>query len=386
MRSSRNIPIAAPFAALLLAAVPGAFAQQNPLPTGSISVNMGNAPVSWVSLSSDQSRATARGAAMVLDLDMVLTLRNTSPNRIRGITLRVISQEAFMGGKGSVTRASLNVGQNEIFTVPIQMQLVRPTQVASGPLVEVDLDGVLYQDLSFYGMDKLNSRRYLTACEAEAERDREHFKQILARSGKDGLAQAIRESIDRQREVPALDVRVRHGNGPSVASAGLPAEREAQFAFLQFPDSPVQPLGGSVRVAGNEARAPEIDVRNTSQKAVRYVEFGWVVSDPAGRQYMAGALPSSDSALYLPPGSKASVRQDNSLRFTTNGQPVNIHKMTGFISQVEFVDGKVWVPNRQNLQNPVLQKVLAPSAEEQRLCVIYNHKGIDALVEELKKF
>ena len=61
------------------------------------------------------------------------------------------------------------------------MQLVRPTQVAGGPLVQVDLDGVLFHDLSFFGPDRLNSRRYLMACELEAQRDRDHFKRILAR-------------------------------------------------------------------------------------------------------------------------------------------------------------------------------------------------------------
>jgi hypothetical protein len=377
---------AAMFAGLFLATALGLFAQESPLPNGSINVNVPpNSPVSLISISSDQSRATAVGAAMRLDLDMSLTLRNSSPSRVRGVTLRVISQEAFPGGKGSVTKVSLNVGQGEVFSIPIQMQLVRPTQVASGPLVQVDLDGVLFQDLSFYGMDKLNSRRYLMACEMEAQRDREHFKQVLARTGKDGLKKAMLESLARQSDVQTLDVRVGR-NGPSVASAALPYEHEAQFAFLQFPDSPVEPVDGWVRISGNEARAPQIDVRNKSSKAVKYVEFGWVVSDAAGHQYMAGSLPSSESMLYLPAGSKASVRQDTALKFSANGQPVNIQKMTGFINQVEFVDGKVWVPSRQSLDNPLLQKVLAPSAEELRLSQLYRRKGPDALVEELKKF
>ena len=41
--------------------------------------------------------------------------------------------------------------------------------------------------------------------------------------------------------------------------------------------------------------------------------------------------------------------------------------MVGFVNQVEFADGKIWVPNRQNLDNALLLKVLPPSAEEQRL-------------------
>jgi hypothetical protein len=378
--------IAAPVAMLAFWLAPAlGFAQDAPLSNDSISVNLPpNSPVSMIK-SSNQSRSTAVGAAMRLDLDMVLMLRNASPSHIRGITLRVISQEAVPGGKGSVTKVSLNVGQGETFPVDIHMQLVRPGQLASGPLVQVDLDGVLFEDLSFYGTDKLNSRRYLTACEEEAQRDRSHFKQLLAKSGKEALRTEILESLVRQGDRPSLDVRVGHTSGPSVTSAALP-EHEAKFAFLQFPDSPVEPTAGWARISGNEVRAPQIDVRNTSSKPVKYVEFGWVVSDPAGRQYMAGALPSSESTLYLPAGSKAVVRQDSSLRFSASGQPVNIQQMTGFISQVEFADGKVWVPSRQSLDNPLLQKVLAPSAEERRLGQIYVRKGIGGLVEELKKF
>ena len=90
---------------------------------------------------------------------MALTLRNASANRIHGVMLRVVSQEVTLGGKASVTMPSLNVGPGEVFPVRIDVQLMRPTQMAAGPLVQVTLDGVLFQDLSFYGPDRLNSRR-----------------------------------------------------------------------------------------------------------------------------------------------------------------------------------------------------------------------------------
>src|SRR5690242_12424114 len=151
-------------AAIVLSAA--AYAQEAPLPTGSVSINLGkDAPVAVNSWSSDQSSVTARGAAMVLDLHMALTLQNIGQGRIHGVTLRVVAQEVTLGGKGSVTYPSLNVGPGEVFPVRIDMQLMRPTQVANGPLVQVDLDGVLFQDLSFFGPDRLNSRRTLTACE-----------------------------------------------------------------------------------------------------------------------------------------------------------------------------------------------------------------------------
>jgi hypothetical protein len=74
------------------------------------------------------------------------------------------------------------------------------------------------------------------------------------------------------------------------------------------------------------------------------------------------------------------------LSFTTKGKPVDVKNMMGFVSQVEFEDGKVWVPNRSNLDNAVLLKVLPPSPEEQRLADIYRKRGIDGLVAELNRF
>ncbi len=58
--------------------------------------------------------------------------------------------------------------------------------------------------------------------------------------------------------------------------------------------------------------------------------------------------------------------------------------MTGFVSQVDHIDGKVWVPNRDSLDNPV-PLWCSHLRREQRLTDIYRRKGIDALIDELKK-
>jgi hypothetical protein len=381
MRSNRTLPSLAAMAVLGAAVLA---AQEAPLPSGSVSINLPkDSPVAVLSLSSDQSRTMMRGAAMVLDLHMSLTLRNSGPNHIHGVTLRVVSQEVTMGGKGSVTIPSLNIGPGDVFPVRIDMQLVRPTQVAGGPLVEIDLDGVLFQDLGFYGPDRLNSRRYLTACELEAQRDREYFKRVLAQSGKDGLRRAMIGSLQLQAETP-LTVKVRRG-GP-VVSAAATAGQLAQFAFVRVPGSPVEPLQGSAVISGNEAHAPFVEVRNTTSRPVKYVEVGWVVRDQGGHEYLAGSLPSSNLTFYVPAGHTARLAQDSTLSFTLAGQPVNIRQMTGFVTQVEFADGKVWVPSRESVDDPVLRKVMEPSAEEQRLSDLYRRKGIDTLIEELKKY
>jgi hypothetical protein len=91
--------------------------------------------------------------------------------------------------------------------------------------------------------------------------------------------------------------------------------------------------------------------------------------------------------LYLPAGRTAHLLQDSSLRFTRGaGEPIPIAGMTGFVSQVQFNDGKIWVPDRASLRNMQLLRVLAPSTEEQRLTDLYKTKGLKALIEELNRF
>jgi len=68
------------------------------------------------------------------------------------------------------------------------------------------------------------------------------------------------------------------------------------------------------------------------------------------------------------------------------GQPVPLDGMTAYVAQVEFADGKLWIPSRATLADPKLARVAAPSPEEQRLTELYRKKGLNALVEELKRF
>ena len=60
--------------------------------------------------------------------------------------------------------------------------------------------------------------------------------------------------------------------------------------------------------------------------------------------------------------------------------------MSGFVSSVEFTDGSQWIPSRGALDQPRLRQLVAPSPDEQRLSQIYTKKGLQVLIEELKKF
>jgi hypothetical protein len=339
-----------------------------------------DSPVTLISTNMDQSRAASRGGAIVLDLHMSLTLRNSGARRVRGVVLLVTAQEFAPGGKGSIARPCIDVPPSQNFTVPIDIRLVRPVVQTGGPLVRVQLDGVLFDDLSFYGPNKLNSQRAMTFWEVEAQRDRAYFKQTLQAKGEPGLQKEIQATLARQSGRPQLDVAVSHN-----AKATTSADHVAQFAFLNLPGAPVEPLEGHAAISGNEARSPQIDVLNQSGKSVRYVEIGWLVKDKDGHEYLAGSVPAGASTL-IPAGGSTRLVQETSLKFTHTGKPVDIQGMTGYVSQVEFADGHVWVPSRQNLSASPLLRIMAPSTEEQRLADIYSKKGLPALITELNRY
>jgi hypothetical protein len=216
------------------------------------------------------------------------------------------------------------------------------------------------------------------------------LKRLLAQGGNPALQDAVLKILARREALPEIQGRIVRGR--VLTNAGLAAiapehERQEQFAFVQFPDGPIQLLRGSAVIAGSDARTPTIDVANLTDRPVKYVELGWVLTDSNGRSYMAGSLPSSDPAFSLPARGTGKVSTDNTLEFSTGGKPLIIHKVTGFVNQVEFADGKVWVPTRQNMESsPLLMQVMEPSVEEERLANLYVTKGLPALVEELKKY
>src|ERR1700733_14444558 len=112
-----------------------------------------DSPVAVLSMDSARSHAMPRGGAYFIDLHASLSLRNSSPKHIRGVVLVVQAQEVTLAGtKATVSRTSLNVAPGDAFSVPIEQTLTRSLRAGDNtPVVEVQLDGVLFDDLSFYG-------------------------------------------------------------------------------------------------------------------------------------------------------------------------------------------------------------------------------------------
>lgn len=333
-----------------------------------------DAPLSMLSADWGDSSAIPRGGAFFVDIRAALSFRNVSQRRVRGVTLAVLSQEVTPGGKGSVSVPSLDIAPGETFPVNINLHLLRPIGNAE-PSVQVRLDGVLFDDLTFYGPDKLNSRRTMTVWELEARRDRQYFKHLLETAGNKGLQDAMIESLARQSDPPPGGVQVIRGRATNIDP-----EREVSFAFLHFPDAPVDAMSGMAKIAGNEAHAPHIQVKNRSDRPIRYLEIGWIVKDQQGSEFLAASMPAD---VNLAPGRSGQVVEDAALKFMSH---TSIQGMTGFVSSVGFSDGSYWIPDRSTLADPHLRRVVAPSPEEQRLAQLYQKRGLARLVEELKKF
>ena len=326
-----------------------------------------DSPVAVLSLNPESPAPTMRGGMYVMDVKASISLRNSSQRRIRGITLGVYTPS--VSGKGAISKSSLDVAPGDTFALRIESHLVQP--VAVNPTVEVRLDGVLFDDLGFYGSDPQLQRR-MTNWELEAQRDREYFKKLLASAGPDGLRKEMLASLARQGDRSNVGVQV--GRATTQES-----ERDVQFAFLDFPGAPVIATAGTAKVGEREARVPQVVFHNRSNREVEHVDISWILRDQQGREFLA-TMPSD---VRLAPSHGGEVRPENALRFD---QSMRISSMTGYLSGVEFSNGDHWLPSREALSSDRLRGVAPISGEEARLLQIYKRNGLDALIDELKKF
>ncbi len=189
-----------------------------------------DSPVTVLSADWGDSSAIARGGAYQVNVRASLSLRNSSQKRIRGVTLAVLAQEVTPGGKGSVSQP-MDVAPNDSFSFRIDVALLRPLSAGQGvPAVEVRLDGVLFEDLSFYGPDKLRSQRNMTVWELQARRDRKYFKTLLETAGREGLQKDMLASLAREADRRQPGVQMVRGKSTNIETG-----HDIQFARVSGP-------------------------------------------------------------------------------------------------------------------------------------------------------
>ncbi|HEX4164284.1 MAG TPA: hypothetical protein VHZ55_02325 [Bryobacteraceae bacterium] len=327
--------------------------------------------------------ATVRGASIVVDLHASLLLRNTGAKPISGLTLMVETPDLTPSGRGSVTVPSLHAEPGAVFPVRIDLELLRPLNMgrSKGAIMQVSLDCALFSDLSAYGPDKLHSHRMLAVYEMEARRDRRYLARLL----ETGQLAELREELNfglQDFNFSQLGLELLRGPG-AVATRTQPMSVSA----VAFPSSPVQPIGGNAQIAGNEVQTSQLQVRNISGRPVRDFAVGWIIRDDRGQDFMAGSVPS---ARELAPVETVSMTQPGTLRFSRpSGQPMVVDALLAYVNDVEFSDGKMWIPSRMDIRaatsDPILRRALAASPEQQRLADVYRRKGMSGLEEELKR-
>ena len=341
-----------------------------------------DSPVLLVSFSGS-TPARVQGMSMAINVHAALLLRNTGNKPISGLTLRVEAQDLTPSGKGSVTVPSLTVRPGEVFPVSVDVEVLRPFNApkTDRAMVQIALDCALFSDLTSYGPDSLGSRRTLMVYELQARRDR-HYLAALLRSGR---FTQVREELnfglqDFSPEQFGLELL-----RPSVVSQEH--DHHMSIDAVSFPSSPVQAMGGAARVFGNEVRAPQIEIKNGSQRLVRNLDMGWIIRDERGQDFLAGSTPAS---VQLGPIQAQKVSESATLRFSRpKGQPMLIEALMAFVNDVEFGDGTVWIPTRNDIDaatsDPILHRALIMSPERERLAGIYRRKGITGLADELKR-
>ncbi|MGC2657366.1 MAG: hypothetical protein WA324_05270 [Bryobacteraceae bacterium] len=322
-----------------------------------------------------------RGMSMALAIHTSLMLRNTGTRTICGLTLRVEAQDLTPSGKGSVTVPSLVVRPGEVFPVRIDIELKRPFDAKTeGPIIQISLDCVLFSDLTAYGPDKLNSRRALLVYELEARRDRQYLAGLMQAQEWTQLRQELNFGL-ADLDPPQLGFELLRGPSNGRNEQAIPV------GVVPFRGSPIQPFGGAARLSGNEIRAPQVDVKNTSQKSVRNVEMGWILRDRRGQDFVAGSVAT---AITLDPVQSGRLTEQGTLRFSRpGGQPISIDAVMAFVNDVEYADGNIWIPSRRDIfdatNDPILRRALATSPEQQRLADLYRRKGMSGLEAELSK-
>ncbi|MDA1314859.1 MAG: hypothetical protein O2968_16115 [Acidobacteria bacterium] len=346
-------------------------------------------PLSLIAKDLSKTSIEVLGAVMVIDLNCGLEVRNDSARFLRGVAVGVVTDEHAPGGKASVAIPSLNVPPDGTTQFDIVLKLVRPFPPNSSHAVNLDLDGALFTNLTFRGPDQFDSRRKLLVWELEAERDRRYFKSLLAVGGPEQLEKAMRASVQRQRQRPrlqaTLEQQLRKLLTPTLPSAET--ARRLQLSQHDLRGSPIEIVSGSAFVAGTRVSSPEMRVKNRSQKPVRYYELGWLVRDGEGTNYAAGLMPAPKGQSRLAPGAEASARSERQFVFGRAGaDSFVISGMSGYVRNVEFEDGTVWIPPRSELDVSPFENAAAVSVEEERLSRLFGSRGVSALITELATF
>ncbi len=342
-------------------------------------------PLEIVTRDFGESEFEPRGGALIIELAGSIRFRHQGPNAVRAVTLEVDAHREIVGGRAVVTVPSLSARTGEEFDVPINLRLLRPLPLPTGPVVRIAADAVLFDTFDWAGPDRLDTVRKMKTLELEARRDRAFFLSRWKSGGRDALAASMQASLRRQAARPRLDIRL-SGVGPATAGRDE-RTREIQLAFVQDDGAPLVFESGSALVTGFISEAPRIRVRNRTEGSIRQFDIGWLARDGTGTVYSVGSAPVDD---------ELSLEAEEAMEIHASGRFVlrppgdrgqsTIEWMGAYLRSAQMDDGSVWIPSRQAMEESLVLQTLPVSAEERRLAQLYRDRGPSAVAQELRRF
>ncbi len=391
---SPALAVILPVAVALLAPCGRLRAQQQMDPRQFVEVQLpADSPLELVRVDYGNSRIQRSHNGMLMDLDLVLTLRNRSGKPVEGLALALGYGFGRAGGWNAVSGIRLNPGESYAAAAHMRSEIeLPPTRSRSRPVdlpssLRVRLDSVLFADGTAYGPDQVRALGAMRITQAESARDR-RFLQALLREGGSARLLAALEKRAGQGEASGEAVQ----GGPRTL-AGEAAERAralaelADFRVVQFAGAPLEIMAARARVYQGGLADPSLEVRNVSNAVVADFQVAWVLRGAFGSEFraasLAGATKLTASGFPLPSG--ALLMWSNPTVLEIGNAAGSILSGRVYLRAVQFADGRIWVPERSALEAAALGPVAGTSPELFRLLSLYRSRGMVAVLSELRQ-
>ncbi len=356
-----------------------------------------NGPLELVQVDYGTSFIMRNQRGMQMALDLMLAVRNRSAKPIEGMAMALGYGFGKPGTEGLSAVSGIRLEPGATYAVPARMRAeieLPPAGARARPVdlptsVRVSLDSVLFADGSSFGPDQMRVLGAMRINQAESARDRRYF-QALTETGGLGRLLGMLEKLDAQAAGASAAAAQRT---PRVL-AGAAAERAralaqfADFRVARLPGAPLEIVSARARVYDAGLVDPALEIRNAGGAEVADFQVAWVLRDASGREFRAATVSGSSrsrAARSLPLAAGESWAWSDPAVLETGPASGPILSGRVYLRAVQFADGRVWVPERAQLEAAGLSGVFTYSPEAIRLLRLYQSRGPAALTAELRR-
>jgi hypothetical protein len=377
---------------LLLAASAGAQSSIDPRAFVRIALPA-DSPLELLNVEYGSTRITRQERGMKMDLDLVLHLRNRSERTIEA--LAVTLGYGFVKSEGLDAVSGVRLEPGQIYALPARMQAdieLPPARSRARPVdlptaVNIGLDAVLFSDGSSYGPDRMRSLGTLRINQAESARDRRFFLALFQSGGLPRVVPVLDRWVSEGDRIPGAQ-RLLAGE---AAEAARSSAEPAEFRAVRLSGAPLEILSARARLHRGRLVDPALEVRNSSGSPMADFEVNWVLHDSSGTEFRAVTVSGSARPGRRSDSSGLPLAANQTLSWSApsviEAAPGGIELLPGrvYVRAVQFVDGRVWVPDRVALESASLSRISPVSPETYRLFGLYRSRGSAGLLGDLRR-